>query len=67
MFKIIFFSPSVNDNITAIGQPKAANLNDSTEFGVAHVLDVYGYVNVHLGAIQTESTVYQRNIEDNLE
>ncbi|PKG42376.1 hypothetical protein CXF67_10390 [Psychroflexus sp. MES1-P1E] len=67
MFKINFFSPSANDNITAIGQPKSANLNDGKEFGVAHVLAFYGYVTVHLGAIQTVSSFYQRNIEDNLE
>jgi hypothetical protein len=55
------------DGTTGMSQSNVAELNDGTEFGYADVLDVDGYVNVHLSATQIQTIVAQGDIGANVE
>jgi hypothetical protein len=62
---ILFFTP-VNGT-TGLSQSNVAELFDGTEFGYADVLEVDGYVNVHLSASQIQTIVAQGDIGANAE
>jgi hypothetical protein len=55
------------DGTTGMSQSNVAELNDGTEFGYADVLEVDGYVNVHLSASQIQTIVAQGDIGANVE
>ena len=55
------------DGTTGMSQSNVAVLDDTTEFGYADVLDVDGYVNVHLSASDLGTIVAQGDIGANVE
>jgi hypothetical protein len=55
------------DGTTGMSQSNVAELNDGTEFGYADVLEVDGYVNVHLSASDLGTIVAQGDIGANVE
>ena len=61
----IIFTFADVDGDTGIGRTNVSQLDDTTPFGYADILEVNGYINIHLSAVDLGTLVAQGNIGAN--